>query len=214
MKITPQREGAFTVLDLLVTIVVLMVLATILLPVLSGRPTGCRINCTNNLKQIGLSFKIWALDNGDRWPMDVPAADGGAKEATSKAIPFPIFQVMSNELSTPRVLVCPEDSARQAAINFGAGFADTNLSYFVCQNPADSGTPGILLGDRNLTNQLIPGKRYIAFTRELTLGWTKEMHSKKGNVGFGDGSVAQFPNGALSIRRQGRAVLTNRLLVP
>ena len=214
MKIRHRRNGAFTVLELLMLIIVSLLLSSVLLPLLSSRTPSCRIHCVNNLKQIGLSFKTWSLDNNDRLPMEVPAADGGAKEAALQGLPLPIFQVMSNELSTPSVLLCPQDSARQRATNFGPNLNETNLSYFVCQNPSDSGSPGILLGDRNLTNQLIPGKRYIAFTRELSLGWTEEMHSCQGNVGFPDGSVGQFRNGAFSLRREGRSVQTNRLLIP
>jgi hypothetical protein len=41
-----------------------MVLAAVLLPVLATPHTYQRINCTNNMRQIGLSFRIWALDMG------------------------------------------------------------------------------------------------------------------------------------------------------
>jgi len=190
-----------------------MVVAALLLPALSTQHTSCRLNCTNNLKQIGLSFKTWSLDNNDLLPMQVPGTNGGSMEATMQGLAFPSFQAMSNELSTPKILVCPQDEKRSPATSF-ASLTDKQLSYFLCKNPAEAGTPGLLTGDRNLTNALVLGTRAISFTTVLSLSWTKEMHSRQGNVGFADGSVVQFRNGEFTLKRDGQEVSTNRLLVP
>ena len=40
------------------------------------------------------------------------------------------FQVMSNELNTPKILVCPEDASKSAASNF-ASLGAGNVSYQV-----------------------------------------------------------------------------------
>ena len=204
---------AFTVLELLITIVVLMLVAAILLPALAPVHTCQRINCINNMKQIGLSFKVWALDNQDQLPMQVVGTNGGARELTAAGMVFPAFQVMSNELSTPKILICPQDAKRGPAANF-ASLSDKQVSYFLCQNPAEVGDPGLVTGDRNLTNALVPGTHTIAFTTNLILGWTKEMHNRQGNVVFTDGSVTQFQNGAFTVKSKGREVSTNRLLMP
>jgi hypothetical protein len=66
------------------------------------------IQCINNLKQMGLSVKVWALDNNNMSPPDMLS--------------------MSNELSTPKILVCPADHAHQAAPNF-ASYSAANCSY-------------------------------------------------------------------------------------
>lgn len=191
-----------------------MLVAALLLPALSHGHHECRINCTNNLKQIGLSFKTWSLDNQDRLPMDVPVTEGGAKEALAQGKVYVAFQVMSNELSTPKVLVCPNDQQRQALTGAMWAIVNTNISYFVCQDPSQGGNPGILTGDRNLINQISASQHYVPFTKELVLAWTKEMHRKKGNVGFADGSVMLYDNGALVIKREGGALKPNRLVVP
>ena len=69
-----------------------------------------------------------------------------------------VFDVMSNELSTPKVLYCPADIAPTSlagsppavvATNW-SGFGPGNLSYFVEGDAADKFPKMILVGDRNL----------------------------------------------------------------
>src|ERR1039458_3374995 len=38
------------------------------------------ISSENNLKQIGLAFRIWAGDNGDQFPFNVSQTKGGTHE--------------------------------------------------------------------------------------------------------------------------------------
>ena len=55
-----------TVLSVLVVFGIVVVLAAMLLPALSrSKARAQRINATNNLKQIGLAARTFALDNGD-----------------------------------------------------------------------------------------------------------------------------------------------------
>ena len=79
------------------------------------------INCVNNLKMIGFSLRIWEGDHGDRFPWDVSTNEGGARELIGVdkdgfvTNSWRLFQVVSNELNSPIVLVCPGDSKRPAA---------------------------------------------------------------------------------------------------
>jgi len=127
---------------------------------------------------------------------------------------FPHFQLMSNELSTPKILLCPEDKNRTSSTTFTTDFGDKNLSYFVGLDSVDGNNASLLCGDRNLTNSVTPGTRLLTLTSNVTLGWTKEIHLEKGNIGFGDGSVGQFVNGQFAASNQALGVGTNRLAVP
>jgi hypothetical protein len=67
-----------------------------------------RIACVNNLKQIGLAVRIWSNDKGDTNP--------------------PNFFVLSKELNSPKILVCPADTTKQAAADWSS-FTLANCSY-------------------------------------------------------------------------------------
>jgi hypothetical protein len=77
-----------------------------------------------NLKQIDLAFRIWPGDQSDKYPMQVSVANGVAMELIATENVAACFQVMSNELSTPKILTCPADISRFAAEHFATGFSN------------------------------------------------------------------------------------------
>jgi len=193
---TAQR-GESTLLDMMaIVLAACVVAAVVLVPLLArSRARGCRIKCINNLKQIGLSFRVWSGDNGGKYPMQLSTNLGGTMEIVPNGLVTPHFAVLSNELSTPKVLVCPEDSQRGFGTDFGRGLRDTNLSFFVVPE-ADAVLPMLWLsGDRNLAAfgaPLNPG--LFVFRANQLMSWTTAQHNDRGNLCLADGSVQQVPS--------------------
>ncbi len=211
-----RSEVAATRLGILVVVVVLVIVAMIALPfIMKSNGRSARIGCTNNLKQIGLAFRTFALDNDGRFPMHVSLTNGGTMElAASGSVSFH-FLVMSNELSTPKILACPNDANRNCVTTF-ANLSDTNISYFLNLDCVEMDPSSLLTGDGNLTNRRAAGSRFISVGKTTTLGWTKAMHREKGNLVLADGSVnlSAYRNGVVGGSFGITDGATNRLVIP
>ena len=137
---------------------------------------------------------------------------GGTLEWVPDGNAFRHFQVMSNELSTPKILACPADT-RQPAPNF-AHLQNQNLSYFVGLDGKEQDPQTLLTGDRNITNGLAPVRTVLNLSPNRPAGWTETIHVGAGNVGLSDGSVQAFSTLGLqtAIKKTGRE--KNRIALP
>jgi len=109
------------------SIVVFLIVTAMVLPELAKAKRHTvtqKTGCEYNMRQVGLAFKIWALDHNDQFPFNVSTNSGGTLELCSpgpdgfEKNPVPHFQIISEELSTPSYLACPNDKTKHAASNF------------------------------------------------------------------------------------------------
>jgi competence protein ComGC len=211
-----RRRGcgnAFTLTELLVVVACVVLLAAILLPAIAKRyAMSSRADCQNNLKQIGLAYRTWEGDYSDKYPAHVLQADGGVQEAASNA--YRSFQVMSNELNNPRIVVCPMDDARQPGSNF-THFDNQNVSYFVGLDSDETKPVMLLSGDRNLITNGVPVVPGLVVIRSGDkVEWSGTMHKFMGNIGLADGSVQQVSSASLQKLFQQSGTNVNRLAMP
>jgi prepilin-type processing-associated H-X9-DG protein len=208
-------RAAFTLVEMLVLIAIIALLGLLFYPrLLNEKEKAQRIRCTSFLKQTGLAFRIWAGDHDDKNPFYLAVTNGGTKEFIATGETFRHFEIMSNELNTPKVLVCPTDKQRMAATSFTPTLNNGNVSYFVGIDAEDL-TPGsFLTGDRNILGGTVIGTNLLEFSITNGVGWGPGFHKGQGNVGLADGSVQGFSSSALRAGFMHTGLTTNRLAMP
>lgn len=107
-------RAAFTLIELLVVIAIIAILAAILFPVFAqARESARQATCTSNVRQIGLSVKMYLQDYDETMPIfyayNTKAPDGSrawAGDPKHKGVEVLLQPYMKN---TP-IFKCPDDS--------------------------------------------------------------------------------------------------------
>jgi prepilin-type processing-associated H-X9-DG protein len=198
----------------------------VVLPQLArSRAKSGKINCVNNLKQVGLAFRIWPPGASDTYPTQVSVTNGGAREFAEQGSAYGIFLSMTNELSTPKILFCPAESSprRQMATAFTGPTTqgvvplnDSNaISYFVGIDAHDTAPQTILSGDDHFNiGTVTPGRGLLLLATNASVEWRNERHGKQGYIGFADGSVQGFTTPGFRAALLQTGIATNRLAMP
>lgn len=186
MRTQTNRAAGFTRKELLLVLTAVLALGLLFLIIRSAAVQSVRrISCIENIKQINLSYILWADDHRNQFPFAV--TNGGSQAFANSPQVFQHYLAISNKLITPKILVCPADKKRQRQERF-AELSNANISYFVGLS-AENDPNDLLAGDRHITGGTLSNSFLRVLGRDTLAGWTAELHHGFGNVGTADGAA-------------------------
>jgi prepilin-type N-terminal cleavage/methylation domain-containing protein/prepilin-type processing-associated H-X9-DG protein len=192
-------KRAFTLTELLVTIAVIAIIASLLLPSLTkAQAKGRSTVCINHLRQWGLALHQYAADNDDYFPPEGTGTSLNSETGWYIALPRQIGISTYNEMPwrtnaavplTPTPLLCPSNTNRSNGFNL----------FHYCLNEHIDGTGS---SDRHVTLASIKNATQLVFlfdnggraARAQQNNVHTNIHLAGANVSFVDGHASHFRN--------------------
>jgi prepilin-type N-terminal cleavage/methylation domain-containing protein len=107
----PRLNSAFTLIELLTVIAIIGILAAIIIPTVGKvRQSAKSAQCLSNLRQIGMAFNLYPVDNKGRFPRAGlnPRPIGSGSEVPWYVAITPYIQTAALS-ATGKVLRCPSE---------------------------------------------------------------------------------------------------------
>ena len=148
------------------------------------------------------------------------------------------FQALSNELSTPKIVICPSDPGKTDATNWMASFTNgakgtgkggnTTISYSVGTDAQETYPQSFLSSDRNMFNPqanparttndvdkgMVTDMKVGPIAQTQNAGWDSQVHQNQGNACMGDGSVQQLSSARLREQLRNTGTTSNTFVFP
>lgn len=166
------------------------------------------------------------MDWGDQLPMSVSVSNNGAMELAATGSAYQVFLMMSNDLVSPKILFCPEESKRGRVMAnawsqpvYGApnsvGFGPGSLSFFLGIDADQAEPQRLLSGDDHLqVAKRRPAPGLLLLSSNAPVKWRKERHNGQGNLLFSDASVQTASSSSFQHLLVQTGQATNRLAMP
>ena len=129
------NKAGFTLVELLVVIAIIVLLVSFLLPALqSAREAARRIQCTNNLKQLGLGLQQYESANGAYPPSLVLAGLGntpdwvGGWSLNARILPFLEQGTLFNAINWGSTFQAPDQPDRSSHSTLLSSYAPARLT--------------------------------------------------------------------------------------
>ena len=130
------RRRAFTLVELLVVIGIIVLLIAILLPTLkAARERANRIKCASNLRQIGIALRIYAHDNKGHFPRTLykpkesVMAWWGDPWRNYDDVTAPLALLIRYRLLRAEVFLCPSGSYRAGSVHDTPGYGHRDFDW-------------------------------------------------------------------------------------